>query len=755
MLFKKLLRTLWNYKAQFISMIIMIALGVGIFAGFSGEWYTIKKDSEYFYNLDGFSDYRIMNAAGFTTSDLEKIESISGVEKATLYLSADSIASDGDKVTINTTTNMNVSGFTLTKGNEYDEENVDGIWLSDMYAKANKIDLNDDFKLTYKGMEINLKVEGLIKSSEYLICVTDETQMMPDFKNMGYGYVTSKTIEKALGSTFYSQINVISNMSKEDFEKEAFTKLGNAYLLITKNEAVSYSEVQGEINEGRTMASLIPVLFLAIAMLTMITTMHRLTVNEKMQIGILKALGFKDRKIIVHYSSYALFIGILGSILGIGLGYVLCWYIMNPHGPMGTYFDLPKWNLYMPWYVWVVIVVINLLMVLVGFLSVKNILKGSAADALRPYTPKKMKPLLIEKTKWFHKRRFAFRWNIRDVFRHKARSLMSIIGVVGCTILLVATFGVKYLLTSFVTDYYDKPMKYETRINLAEETTNEKALEIANTYNGDLTSTTPILIGEDVYSIDVYNVNNDLISILDINTKPIKSISNNGAYVPNKLASELNVKVGDKINIKTFVGGMEFEVEVIQITRSLTGNIVISDDYADSIGLAHKYNCIYTKTKDVAINSDIVSIQSKKDIINSFSSIMEVLDVMVVLLALASIILGIVVLYNLGILSYMERYRELATLKVLGFKDKKITSLLVTQNMWMTLFGMILGAPLGVWVLKVLMDLLASDFDIKLRLDPRMFIYSFILVLLTSLFVSYMVARKNKYINMVEALKAE
>lgn len=755
MLFKKLLRTLWNYKAQFISMIIMIALGVGIFAGFSGEWYTIKKDSEYFYNLDGFSDYRIMNASGFNTSDLEKIESIDGVDKATLYLSADSIASDGDKVTINTTTNIDVSGFTVTKGNSYDENNVYGIWLSDMYAKANKINLNDDFKLTYKGLEINLKVEGLIKSSEYLICVTDETQMMPDYKNMGYGYVTSKTIEKVLGSPFYSQINVISNLSKEEFEKEAFTKLENAYLLVTKNEAVSYSEVQGEINEGKTMASLIPVLFLAIAMLTMITTMHRLTVNEKMQIGILKALGFKDRKIIVHYSSYALFIGILGSILGIGLGYVLCWYIMNPHGPMGTYFDLPKWNLYMPWYVWLVIALINVLMVLVGYLSVKNILKGTAADALRPYTPKKMKPLLIEKTKWFHKRRFAFRWNIRDVFRHKARSLMSIIGVVGCTILLVATFGVKYLLTSFVTDYYDKPMKYETRINLAEETTNEKALEIANIYNGDLTSTTPILIGEDVYSIDVYNVNNDLISVLDINTKPIKTLSDNGAYVPNKLASELKVKVGDKIKVKTFVGGAEFEVEVIQITRSLTGNIVITDDYAESLDLAHKYNCIYTDKKDVTINSDIISIQSKKDIINSFSSIMEVLDVMVVLLALASIILGIVVLYNLGILSYMERYRELATLKVLGFKDKKITSLLVTQNMWMTLFGMILGAPLGVWVLKVLMDLLASDFDIKLSLDPRMFIYSFILVLLTSLFVSYMVARKNKHINMVEALKAE
>ena len=755
MLFKKLLRTLWNYKAQFISMIIMIALGVGVFAGFSGEWYTIKKDSKYFYDLTGFADYRIMNPEGFNNNDLEKIKSINGIDKATLYLSVDSIADDGDKVNINTTTNMDVSGFTVTKGNSYDENNLNGIWLSDMYAKANKINVNDSFNLKYKGIELSLKVEGLIKSSEYLICVNDKTQLMPDYKNMGYGYVTTKTIENALGMPFYSQINVISSLDKETFEKEAFTALENAYILVSKNEAISYSEVKGEINEGKTMASIIPILFFAIAMLTMITTMHRLTVNEKMQIGILKALGFKDRKVIVHYSSYALFIGLVGSVLGIGLGYLLCWFIMNPHGPMGTYFDLPSWKLYMPWYVWLVIGLMNLVLVFVGFASVKKVLRGSAADALRPYTPKKMKPLLIEKTKWFHKRRFAFRWNIRDVFRHKARSLMSIIGVVGCTILLVATFGIKYLLSGFIKDYYDKPMHYETRINLSDSINNEKALEIAKTYSGDLTSTTPILIGDDVYSIEVYKVDNNLISLLDINTKPINNMSNNGAYVPNKLASELKLKVGDTIKFKSFATGLEYEVKVLEITRSITGNIVISDKLADDISLIHTYSSIYTKEKDITINENIVSYQTKKDIINSFAAIMEVMDLMVVLLALASVILGIVVLYNLGILSYMERYRELATLKVLGFKDKKITSLLVTQNMWMTIFGMILGAPIGVLVLKILMDLLASDYDIKLRLDSRMFIYSFILVLVTSLFVSYMVARKNKHINMVEALKAE
>ena len=755
MLFKKMLRTLRNYKAQFISMIIMIAIGVGVFAGFSGEWYTIKKDSEYFYNLDGFSDYRISNSLGFTESDLEKIKAIDGVDDATLYLNVETRTKDDDILDICTSSNMDVSGFTVIKGEEYDSENVGGIWLSDMYAKANKIKVDDYIRITFKGYEVALKVKGLVKSSEFLICVLDKTQMMPDYKNSGYGFVTTKSIEMALGSSFYTQINVKSNLDKIEFEKKAFEALGNSYIVLSKDEVVSYSEVQGEINEGRTMACLIPSLFFLIALLTLITTMSRLVSNEKMQIGILKALGFKDRKIIRHYVSYSGFIGICGSVVGIGFGYLLCWYIMNPHGPMGTYFDLPKWNLYIPWYVWVVILAMNLVLLLIGYLSVKHILKGTAADALRPYTPKKMKPLVIEKTKWFHKRRFSFRWNIRDVFRHKARSLMSVFGVIGCTVLLVATFGTKYLLQGFVTDYYDKPMHYEVRINLNEHTPNEKALELATLYEGDLTGSQPIKINEELYYLEVYNLNSGLVNILDIDTKVIKEVKNTGAYVPKKTAKELGLKVGDIIEIESFMTKEKYEVEVIEITRSLTGSIVVTSDYADSLNLNYEYNQIYTKTKTIADNEIISSTQTKKNIIDSFMAIMNVMDTMVVLLALASVILGIVVLYNLGILSYLERYRELATLKVLGFKDKRITSLLVTQNMWMTLFGMILGAPLGVWVLKALMDLLASDYDIKLSLDPRMFIYSFILVLLTSLFVSYMVARKNKYIDMVEALKAE
>jgi putative ABC transport system permease protein len=122
-------------------------------------------------------------------------------------------------------------------------------------------------------------------------------------------------------------------------------------------------------------------------------------------------------------------------------------------------------------------------------------------------------------------------------------------------------------------------------------------------------------------------------------------------------------------------------------------------------------------------------------------------------LIVLSIILGIVVLYNLGTMSYFERYRELSTLKVVGFKDKKIGKLLITQNIWLTIAGIILGFPMGVWITVILTKALASEYEMKVIFGWMTFVIPFILVFGVSLFVSFMVSRKNKKINMVEALK--
>ena len=126
---------------------------------------------------------------------------------------------------------------------------------------------------------------------------------------------------------------------------------------------------------------------------------------------------------------------------------------------------------------------------------------------------------------------------------------------------------------------------------------------------------------------------------------------------------------------------------------------------------------------------------------------------MIVLCTIAALVLGLVVLYNLGVMSYTERYREMATLKVVGFKDKKIGGLLIGQNLWVTLLGVLIGIPLGVGTLSYLLTKLASEYEMKISISPLSYLLSIALVVGVSLLVSLLVARKNKKIDMVEALK--
>lgn len=258
--------------------------------------------------------------------------------------------------------------------------------------------------------------------------------------------------------------------------------LAKTTLILSKDETVSYSSAKSEEEEGKTIGSILPVIFLAIAILTIITTMHRLVTAEKTQIGILKALGFKDRKIILHYTTFAIFISVVGSVLGVALGYAVARLIMNPSAVMETYLDMPTWNLYMPWFGIVALIAMNLVVIGIGYLSIKNVLKGSASEALRPYIPKKMKVTKIEKTKLWNRLFFGTKWNIRDISRHKARSAMTTIGVLGNTILVIAALGMKDTMNKFVDVFYNQAINYETRLNISENTSNEKAIEIVNEY---------------------------------------------------------------------------------------------------------------------------------------------------------------------------------------------------------------------------------------------------------------------------------
>jgi putative ABC transport system permease protein len=528
--------------------------------------------------------------------------------------------------------------------------------------------------------------------------------------------------------------------------------LGSTRLILSKDETVSWAETQGEVNEGKTMASILPVLFLAIAILTMVTTMHRICASEKTQIGTLKALGFKDRRILVHYSAYALSIGVLGTLLGVAIGYGLGWFIMNPDGAMATYIDMPDWTLHAPAFSWYVIIGINAFLAFLGFLSVRKMLQGTAADALRPYSPKRMKHLKFEETKRFKRLGFGTKWNLRDCVRHKARSLMTLFGVVGCMVLLVGGLGMKDTLDAFVDIFYEKAINYTTRVNLDEKTTLEEGKALAEELNGDWSASRAIQIGDKGYSLEIYHITRDKVRFADTDMK-IVSLTDDGAYICSRIARDYRLKAGDTLSFSPYDSNEHYTVPVAGVLDSMTEGVFMTADFADRTGISYTISSVMTDAAEIPENKHILNRQSKQSIMDSFDTFMDLMNKMIWLLVFAAVILGIVVLYNLGVMSYTERYREMATLKVVGFKDSKIGRLLISQNLWLTVAGILIGIPAGVGVLQYLLTALASEYELKLTLGPATWLVSILLTFGVSLFVGLMVARKNRHIDMVAALK--
>lgn len=753
MLIRKLFRTAWRYKSQFISMIIMVAIGVGVFLGFNIEWYSIEKDTESFFEETLYADFRLYSEEGFSEEDIEVIQEISGVEAATRFLTVNvGIADSKKSVALNVSENYTVSTMYLVDGEEYDEKS-DGVWVSDKFAAANDIAIGDTMTMTYMGMEIEGKVAGLVKSGEHMICVADENQLMPDFETFGFVYITSDKLEDAIGMTFYPQINVCSDMEKTDLEEAVKDALGRTILVTSKEEHVAYAGALSEIEEGKTMGSILPVLFLAIAILTMVTTMHRIAANEKVQIGTLKALGFRDRKILWHYTSYGFAIGIISMVLGVALGYMVAGMVISSDGMLGTYFDLPAWPLVMPEFCIPVIALTVIMLTLISYLSVKKMLKGTAADVLRPYSPKVMKKSAIEKVSWWERLSFGTKWNVRDILRHKSRSAMTLLGVLGCMLLLVGGLGMKDTMRCFMDLLDNEINHYVTKVNITESAENEDALELAEKLEGDWVASSGISYEGETVVMEIYDVKHDKFRFVDGKNERME-IGDDGVYLCLRL--EDTAEIGDVIEFSPYGSEETYEVKVAGYVRSLmTECIVMTDTYAKETGIPYHISSIYTdeKSENIKESSIISGKQDKEAMMDSYDTFMEIMNVMVYIFALAAIVLGVVVLYNLGVMSYVERQRELATLKVLGFRDKHIRRLLISQNIWLTIIGVVIGLPGGIGVLYVLIISLASEYELKLTLGVLTYAVSILVTVGVSLVVSWAVAGKNKNIDMVEALK--
>ena len=212
---------------------------------------------------------------------------------------------------------------------------------------------------------------------------------------------------------------------------------------------------------------------------------------------------------------------------------------------------------------------------------------------------------------------------------------------------------------------------------------------------------------------------------------------------------------GDTFEISSYGSDQIYTLRVAGVYRSVSESIAVSASYAESLNLPFAFDSVYTDTpkEEIVADAAIKTVQSKQMIMDSFETFTDLMDTMIYLLVFGALLLGVIVLYNLGVMSYTERYREMATLKVVGFPDRKIGRLLVEQNLWLSVLGVLCGIPLGAAVLSVLLKALAGEYEMKMKLTFGTCLIATLLTVAMSLSVSFFISRKNRKIDMVEALK--
>lgn len=748
MLKRKIIRTLLNYKAQMISMLLMIILGVGIFLGCNIEWYSIKTNRTNYYEDTGYPEYRIYKDS-FSLDELQYVKDFSDVKYATRALTTLGSLNNNTYLMLNVLEDcQNIKPFYID-GEVYSNE-ADGIYLSDLYAKENNIKLNDYLDIEAEGFKIHEPVKGLIKSSEYLICLKDSFQLLPNYKEYAYCYLSPKMITKYLGQAFYNTVYASSKLSTSDFEAKALNALGASITVLSYQDETGYSGSNGEIEEGKTMALLIPTAFILIAVLTMVTTMARISTNERIQMGVLKSLGFKRKKIARHYSLYGLIIGIIGTLIGCVLAYGIAYYIINPKGPMSTYLDFPSWHLYMPWYGVLIVILLPITLGIISYLIVNSELKGTACETLKPKREKAVKASYIEKTKLFSKASFQTKWNIRDMLRHKARTIMSIIGVLFSTVLIFACMGMRDTVIDFKNTLYNENYNFENKLTLNSQISNTKALDLASKYEADYEANVAIKLNNKTVVLSIINNSHNLLGIVDEKENRLE-LKDGGVYVCRRIKDD-GYKINKEIDFNLYGSKEIISSKVIGVCLSMTEGIYMTENTANELGISYKIQTLYTNL-NAMVDSNVSSITTKTELLSAFNTMMEMMDSMIWILILASAILAVVVLYNLASLGYIEKIREMSTLKVIGFTNKKIAKILVVGTIWITVMGLIIGLPLGAYLLDILLRALAGEYEMNMAFGYLSYIVGIVVPFLVSLVTIYLISKKTKKLDMVSALK--
>lgn len=589
--------------------------------------------------------------------------------------------------------------------------------------------------------------------------------------------------------------NELEKNKKEFNEKiaDAESKLNDArakiaeienpkWYVLDRNGNAGYSSFIQDTDSIANIGKVFPVIFFIVAALISLTSMTRMVEEQRTQIGTLKALGYNKLQITSKYVLYASLACIIGSILGMSVGFVLLpkivwkmYSMMYQMGDIQTSFNFEIGSFGF------ILIVISILGATI-YAVIKELIQ-TPATLMRPKSPKMGKRVFLEKVTFIWKRlSFSRKVTVRNIFRYKKRFLMTIIGIMGCTALIVTGFGIRDSIRAIMPDQYEKVFNYDLQINLKADldkkqkqdfinslTNDDKIEKLSETYMSSISAINENV--EENVQIIVPNNNSDfntLINLTDVKSKNNLSLPEDGVLLTDKAAQLLGVEAGDNITLKD-TDENETNVKVTNVVENYVYHYIYMSKsmYENLYDKSFDSNVILTKdfnldnetednfVKDLMNMPEVASVTRISTAMNMMNDTMKSLNYVVVILIVSAGLLAFVVLYNLSNVNISERIRELATIKVLGFYDKEVYLYITRETIILTAIGLVLGLVAGYFLDFFILETCEINM-LRFRkfVAPLSFVFAALITILFTIIVNIVTYFALKKINMIESLKS-
>ena len=545
-------------------------------------------------------------------------------------------------------------------------------------------------------------------------------------------------------------------------------------MVLDRNSNVGYNNLSSSSDIVQGVARVFPVFFLLIASLVCITTMTRMIEEERTQIGTLKALGYSNTAIISKYLFYAGSSAVIGSGLGIAAGCTLfpaiIWeaYKMMLHIPGQAVLTVN-----VPLALSVVIVYTTVILTVTWYCCHKT-LEEVPAELIRPKSPDAGKALLVERLPFWSKVSFLNKVTIRNIFRYRQRLAMMLVGIGGCTALLVTGFGLRDSIVNVVDYQFEKVTQYDLEVYFRNDLTEETKTEFLEKLAPEMES---IFFHQSSFDLEFGNRTKEITLIgAGEELKPFIHFHRGDQNVDmpgiNEMvlsvgaAEAMGIGVGDTLTMRNSdMKVLELTVSGIYENHVSNYAVVLPETMEAQWGSPPKQQMAYVKLSDGvdahSVGADLTQLNSvmnvsvSADQADMVKSMMGALDMVIVLIVFCAGLLAVTVLYNLTNININERIREIATIKVLGFNASETASYVFKENMALTVAGSFLGLGLGYMLLAFVISQVKIDTVwFKALVMPMSYVYSILLTWFASIAVNFIFYFKLQKINMAEALKS-